>query len=893
MPSIELYINHQLCEIDNPENFSVYLKRQLLNPAELSTKDAQRSYDITLPATAANNQIFGYTNIEEVKGKFSQLYDAQLLVNGVKIFDGKFKISEITQDSYKGNLGVPAQKSVKDIFGETMMNQAGEWLIPFKDQTSITEYNEKENPECFFPLVLYGLLPKEPKDKRYSDKDILDDTVVFDRNDFPPSINCLGALKQIFSNHGITLTGSAFEDERLKNLYVSYKNPSEYQMPWNYGKLGKMSVNGNWTNIKINQPFGSNNKIPEDKYLINEDIRGFYVVDLLKAKNGYCESTLDTGRNVTEKDGQTSIRIPYSGLYKITFSLDNLNLDYSDLDYTYNKEFPRIISARASHLFFNRLNQDLSLRRFEIKLLRNKHNSEEAFALDKIRFDNVFYEDNIGQKKDDIYPKHFPQANAVNFIDPKQNEYLLCGFAFARNYDNDSPVEKNGKYYNPIAISGGSSWNKDISPEKRSHSAVYSPGYLRADKNAQTGEVSYLPSDVFKVNLEHTEDWMLTYNDNFAAVGRIEQVVWLEQNEEITIVACSDAGCHYKFEAPQVKETNHGWIRQEISYTLEIEAFRESDKWLQVDEMGKSPEGTSMNWNDKTDFLYENINLIRFLPSDVRINDWVDNFCKAFNLDLIQTAADKAELRTKKNSFANANRIIDLDGKTNVTLKRHNQPLNLPAVYQVGFTVDKNEQGYKENNGESGGGRYETGSTEMTTINQTSNFSYNWFKTIEDKANSKTLSLPLISDAEIWLRKSADYEEMMKKDYINKAQRFWYKSQSDPLFPVPIEGNIKIQTAMVSDTYLGKLPMRLDYKSQMQNIDSNKIPSILDSYFILFADADNSYTTVECFLDAEEYNAIPNSLIKLNGDLYYTAEIDGYEPSGRKKTTLKLIRKFL
>ena len=49
MASLELYINQQLCDTENSEDFSVYLKRQLLNPAELSMKDAQRSYDITLP----------------------------------------------------------------------------------------------------------------------------------------------------------------------------------------------------------------------------------------------------------------------------------------------------------------------------------------------------------------------------------------------------------------------------------------------------------------------------------------------------------------------------------------------------------------------------------------------------------------------------------------------------------------------------------------------------------------------------------------------------------------------------------------------------------------------------------------------------------------------------
>ena len=126
MTNIELYINGQLADIDSADKFSVYLKRQLINPAELTTKDAQKSYNITLPASQTNNRIFGHTNVEEVQGKFVKLYDARLLVGGVLILDGKFRISEITRDSYKGNLGVPAQKTTKEIFGEKKMSEIGE-----------------------------------------------------------------------------------------------------------------------------------------------------------------------------------------------------------------------------------------------------------------------------------------------------------------------------------------------------------------------------------------------------------------------------------------------------------------------------------------------------------------------------------------------------------------------------------------------------------------------------------------------------------------------------------------------------------------------------------------------------------------------------------------------
>ncbi|MDH6309607.1 hypothetical protein M2451_001973 [Dysgonomonas sp. PFB1-18] len=52
------------------------------------------------------------------------------------------------------------------------------------------------------------------------------------------------------------------------------------------------------------------------------------------------------------------------------------------------------------------------------------------------------------------------------------------------------------------------------------------------------------------------------------------------------------------------------------------------------------------------------------------------------------------------------------------------------------------------------------------------------------------------------------------------------------------------------------------------------------------------YTIVNCYLSPEEYKDLGRSLVKLNGDLYYAAEIDGYDPLGKKPGTIKLIRQI-
>lgn len=894
MASLELYINKQLCEIESPENFSVYLKRQLLNPAELSTKDAQRSYDISLPATATNNAIFGYTNTEEVKGKFAQLYDAQLLVNGIKIFDGKFKMSEIGKDYYKGNLGIPAAKTVKDIFGEKMMNQVGEWPVDFTDVKDMTKYNtgtyDKQKygdiPPCIFPLVLYRLLQKkELSNGTYTKKDVIDDTVSFGRDDFPPSVNCLQMLEKIFEGEGYTLTGSAFNDERLTNLYVSYKNPKDYEMLWNYGKLAEISLNVNWGNYtnygNITSPY-----YIETKYSRNEPEDGhpLYAVDLLNSESG--RVTVSRGKgNIATVGNRTIINIPYTGLYKLTFDAD-IFLDYG-VDAVYNQE-PKIISPISS-FEDNRIVDNLKRRRFEVKVM--KYSGDDPVNTDEIKYDNVFYLNNQNQNKgDDANEKEkvFPQSGAVNFIDQKQNPNLLCGISFGENYGNYNPADDKKLHCNPMAIKGGLSWSKDITDPI--YAATNSPNYVQAYTENGTEKYKLCEPAKYEIDFSGIENSAMTFGENMEGRGGVQQVVWLKKGEKITIVTNSDEGFHYKLNIlpVQIEVKESGWLRHEVKASINLELFRDNTDWIKID-LENNGTGT-MDWSEQTSFSKDNIDLIRFLPKESKIDEWIENFCKAFNLKLIQSDNRTFELNTTDKRENTGSYLIDLDAKANVNISRKNNSLGLPNLYELGFTIDKSEQGYVES-GDDGGGRFETGSPEDKKISQTSNFSYNWFKTLYNADLSVAAKVPVISDKEVWKDTVLDYSNMMGNDYTGKAQRFWYRKKGES-YSVKVGDTENIQSALLSDTFEGSnRKIKLDYKNKSNRI-SDKTDSIFDSYFYVLADAGNSYTTVECFLSPEEYRNIDNSMIRFNSDLYTVAEIDGYDPLCKKKATLKLIRKI-
>lgn len=323
--------------------------------------------------------------------------------------------------------------------------------------------------------------------------------------------------------------------------------------------------------------------------------------------------------------------------------------------------------------------------------------------------------------------------------------------------------------------------------------------------------------------------------------------------------------------------------REEVNNTT---FFVHEDKAIMFDKtfVNSITDASDESINEISDMQNEDINLIKFLPTEQKINDWLDNFSKAFNLSLIQTGRNAFELNIKQaRSIAKSSLIIDLHSKTNVELNRVNTSLNLPSAYEIGFIINKEEQGYIES-GEDGGGNFLTGNTSSQPLKQMSNFSYNWLKeiTYEDYPEDKKIMLPVITDKEIWaVASSRDYLQMMQKTYTNNAQRFWYKGDNFSIRHY-WDGGDTLDFALVTNSTKS---MELNYK--------DRPTSILKNYFTIFVNNNTNYTEVRCYLTPEEYSNINNSLIQLNGDLYYIAEIDGYDPLGKNKATLKLIRKVL
>lgn len=918
--NIELYIANRLCDLEKSD-LSIRLKRQFINPSELNTKDAQKSYTISLPSTPTNDEIFRYSNVEETEGKFSIYPDAKLYVNNILILEGKFRLTEITRDSYKGNLGVPAPLTAKDVFGEMKMNEAGEWLVKdFTGLESISAYNKKNNPECIFPYTLYSALPYNIDNTnslgRTSDK--------LEITDFPPSTNCIQLLKELFNHTDYKLSGNALDDERLKNLYVSYRNPTEYQMPFNYKKV---VIEGKWSNyldnrverqvkmVRHDYPDGYARKMGKGHIPHNFAVCNIFQSDNLKIKHRTDQS------HITKQLGNRLIyKTPIDGLYKIRLNANILlpntlpkTQALNDID---DERLYIVKHTQSSYI------RDFRNTLIELKLLKTE---DDEFDLPTATMDNTFYRKNQNQalekeknpdknesESDDAtffqkidtntqmdHKKHiFPTKGGVNFIDVEQNPNLLCGFAWGQPVNDNcdagylkvrpTPSEEGDKSYYPLdeylVPDNVGSLAADIPGKRvttdaqklRSNPLAAKPCHTWGGNNTNAmTTATHSPNGYnngdYKIQLLNGKAFTsFTSNLNTEAKGEITQIIWLNAGENLNLVVCSDKAKHYD------------WVHQEIDFTLEIEPFSPNKEWL-TDKMnaetGSSKE--PIDFNSPIQFKTDSIDLMKFQPSEIKIDDWVSNFCKAFNLELLHTGKDEFELNIKNQNSLNriSSKIIDLDKKANVW-QASNENMSLPSSYDLGFTINTSEQGYsksfKENNIEDGGGKFSTGSNEPKTIKQTSNFSYCWYETLP-KTNKQ---VPNLTEKEVWEPGKSEKEANSKK-YFNSAQRFWYPTKKTQ--QVMLYGNTPVDLALVSNTYKGDKTLELNYE--------DKPNSIMRNYFMLLTNERN-YTSVECFLSPEEYADLGNSYIKFNGDLYIVAEADGYDPMGKSKTKLKLIKKM-
>lgn len=496
MNNTELYINGKL--VDTGGDLGVRLNRKLIDPGAVNTVDAQYSYTVSLPATQRNTEAFNYATVEETRDKFNRVYKAQLIINSVRIFGpGLFRLTSINEDGIKGQLYLPAKKTVKDIFGELKLNENAPFEIPFLDFSEyVNFYNEAAAaaPQpAVFPFVMYGVLPKVPLNRNsnlYSPRNTWDDSVRIGMSDLPPAVNPLMMLRHFFESRGYSLQGTAFQDAKLAQLYQTYKNAPDYVQPWNYGRHATMRLNGLWSS-RNNARTGVSNQYERGVNQSYDDTGNIFSCDLFDATNTLINITEDTGGNVLyneilDADNRVwvncQMRVPVAGFYKIQLQSsikvdDSENWRATDPVTGVQHIGGRTTNATNSFVF----NQ------YGMRLIRDKGAGD--FGLSGAKLAGTFYYDNQPQNdtfdRDNI-PKYFPQVSAngqLNFVDPAHDGNVLLGFEYGRqengtgNYVN--PKDTANRLAQIVAAKPAISWNTAEASDTPTRLAIQSPGWWK------------------------------------------------------------------------------------------------------------------------------------------------------------------------------------------------------------------------------------------------------------------------------------------------------------------------------------------------------------------------------------------------------------------------------
>lgn len=302
-----------------------------------------------------------------------------------------------------------------------------------------------------------------------------------------------------------------------------------------------------------------------------------------------------------------------------------------------------------------------------------------------------------------------------------------------------------------------------------------------------------------------------------------------------------------------------------------------------------------------------NLNLFNFTNRETKVSEWINNVVNAFNLEVVQDGYN-IDFNINRGVKKTINYAIDVDSRVNNN-EVQTEYISYPREMSVKYKISIDEYGFEYSvpqehiNDEDWYDYGDSGYTiinlsddsyETSTQNTQTNFSYTWYvpftwKQVNwDETSgyvetdlSATTQFPVIENSE-YMADGYGYDDAMKHDGYSLTQRFWFRQgmSSEYVYLADHQHQMVFLT-YPTNSYDG---FHLSYK------DTEK--SIVSEYFNVAPMLSSNYLTMDVYITPQEFQEIKGgAMIHFDDDLYYTSEINGYDPSGGNPTTLKLIKK--
>lgn len=457
--------------------------------------------------------------------------------------------------------------------------------------------------------------------------------------------------------------------------------------------------------------------------------------------------------------------------------------------------------------------------------------------------------------------------------DPAVSEAFICGFSSLSN--GTVAVQKDGKSWSSLGTT-----KFDCIANVEGYKALGKDGTL---SSTNLNKNSY--------NTAGNTNYCTILNGN-NLVGVVQCCVYLKKNDLLQLALIEKS-----FDEGVQKYSVAGAVN------LHIKAIADTTK-------EKLKNDATFNMFSDSRFPTE-LNLFNFSNSETKKSDWISNVLQAFNLELT-TVGNNITINTNKGvkkEFMDFAVDIDDRASSNDAISSR---IDYPRSMSVRYRIATGETGFESSvppewidtdewveHGDSGYTVVQL-SDDAYVIeenNTQTQFSYCWYDTFQwydtsypitssgwttNDEMSMDLQLPILAESRYFIELPSD-EEGMKHDGYSLTQRFWVRQPVDSTAYVrgaDINHEI-IHLAIPTNQYQGT---NLSYK------DTEK--SILSEFFNFRPLLDSNYVEIETRLTAEEYRALcGGAKVKFDSDIYYVAEIGGYDATGENACTLKLVKK--
>lgn len=971
---IELYVNGNSVEFESQKDVSIRFNSVLSDPTKITYNQAEYSFSFDLPCTPTNNKIFDYANNLSKLNKFRTRYDAELYADGTLIFNGSLTISSIKNNKYNVNLVSIKNYSLDEIFGETMMDKIRpmkrdssgnivrddngkplhvKWDIPFDGAPTINAINFEGNPEVMFPLICYRAFAKKtvpssvvlPQTRTiyygdYTSKFDLDSTNQWYVDSFYPSHNLLQTLKYAFETKDYVVQGDVFQNQWLKDIYMSVNLADEQVPTYNLAnpKFGRADLTVRWVcpqdvpsngNNDSGETYGTtctlkfptlptarplvvdgSNTDTENLKFNCEEVR---VYDMMLADDGGTATT--ASNNYLYQSDEGTVVIPADGFYRINMQVEAKLLQTNNItaaqwrrvnggypnfeDMTFSPNF-RIATPLEIQLVRNWIRSDDE----GIELIKGtngiviytdqEHLTNPSMLGTHENFSNCYPHEKIGNSLylsqptsslEPILPESCIDKDSVMGIvpagdvlsfDPFVSDKFICGFTSWGNTVGGGTG---------AVIKNGHSWTH-IGADRKNEAFYNCMGYMNLMNT--TGQL---------ITSKNKNSYVgATYNFNQTTntmTGTIQCMVRLNRNDVLRLVAV-----HRDYETTGATKVSYA---TSATCNITIEAASPKD----ATDIRTRMERGEYNYSTPSEFDL-NLNLANFFNKETKISEWVQSVQDAFNLEIIQNY-QTVTINTKKKPSLKPS-AVNIDDRVNSSSIEAKQ-INYPKSMAVKYKIDEDEWGAEVSAIEKYGNEsimntddwkdwIDRGYTEImlnddsfvTTKSEKSlKFSYtwyDWFEWFENDSQSQGIQfkMPVISKY-TYMIDGYDYVESRKHDGYALAQRFWMKPE---LVNDEIELKIKDMPEIVK-VYTpknNKDNFNLSYKSTEK--------SILSEFFNISSYLASNYIKVDVYLSPVEYNRLKNgAMVHVDSDLYEVIQIDGYDPSGYNATTLTLMKKVV